>query len=328
MSTFNKISMQNNRWYDYFLESLSEKYPKKVHLTQALMSLLDIEREAVYRRLRKDILFPFHEIVTIASAWNISLDKITGINAGLVPFQMHPINYANLSKKDIQYLQQVIQITRQMGEFPDSEAMNICNRLPCSLFVGFKHLHKFYLFKWLYQYGDVEKTVPLSQIAVPAKKLDMTAEYYQATKLVSNTIFVLDSLIFDYLVHDVRYFHSIWMITDEEKELIKKDLRNLLDYMFEIANKGCFPETQNKVALCISLLNINTNYSYIYTKETKACYIHVFDKHELQSFDANMVTNFKAWMQLKKKTSFQISEVDEVRRIEFFTKQYKLIEEL
>jgi len=41
-----------------------------------------------------------------------------------------------------------------------------------------------------------------------------------------------------------------------------------------------------------------------------------------------MIENFKAWMQMKKRTSIQISEVDERSRIEFFTTQRRLIETL
>jgi len=320
--------MQKNEWYDDFLVALSDKYPKKANLTETLMEMLELEREAVYRRLRKDVLFPFHEIATIASAWNISLDKITGVNYGLVPFQMQSINYLSLSNQEMGYLQQLIENIRQLTRCPDSEFMNICNRLPRSLYAGFKYLYQFQLLKWYYQYGDGKKVLPYSQIDIPAKKHRLVKDYYQAIKQVSNTNFILDSLIFDYLVQDIQYFHAIRMITDKEKQLIKKDLRNLLDYMVDVANKGYYPETQNKVTICISLLNVDTNYSYVYAEEAKACFIHVFDKYEIQSFDAEMVTNFKTWMQLKRKTAFQISEVDEGRRVEFFSKQYKLLEGL
>jgi hypothetical protein len=41
-----------------------------------------------------------------------------------------------------------------------------------------------------------------------------------------------------------------------------------------------------------------------------------------------MVSNFKTWMQLKKRSAIQISEVDERSRIEFFTKQRKIVDSL
>jgi hypothetical protein len=118
------------------------------------------------------------------------------------------------------------------------------------------------------------------------------------------------------------------MITDEEKKLIKIDLYNLLNYLSEVATNGCYPETQNKVNIYLSQLNINTNYSYVYTGKEKICFIHVFDKSEIHTFNPDIASNFKMWMQLKKRTSVQISEVDERSRIVFFAKQRKLLDSL
>jgi len=38
-----------------------------------------------------------------------------------------------------------------------------------------------------------------------------------------------------------------------------------------------------------------------------------------------LVENFKAWMNLKKRSSIQISEANEKCRIEFFTKQREIV---
>jgi hypothetical protein len=59
--------MKNEIWYDHFMNVLSERYPKESELAQILMDLLNIEREATYRRLCKDVIFPMHEIVKIAA---------------------------------------------------------------------------------------------------------------------------------------------------------------------------------------------------------------------------------------------------------------------
>jgi hypothetical protein len=118
------------------------------------------------------------------------------------------------------------------------------------------------------------------------------------------------------------------LITEEEKEFIKKDIYALLDYLLEVANKGRFLEINNKVNLYISQINIDTNYSYLYTKSFKTCRIHVFNKYEIYSCDEEIVAQFRTWMQLKKRTSIQISEVDEKSRIEFFTRQRQLVDGL
>ena len=319
--------MMTEAWYDNFIDALLAKYPKKNQLTQALTELLNIEREAVYRRLRKDVAFPADEIVTIASTWNISLDAVVGIDAGQVSFQMRQVNYLDPSEEEANFLRYIIQSINFVKQFPNTEFMDVCNKLPRQLLAGFEHLNQFYLFKWRYEYG-VDEVLPYSQLVISEEKAQLTATYYRTIKDVPTSSFIWDQRIFEHLVRDIQYFHSIYLITDEEKELIRKDLYRLLSYMQEVANKGYYPETQNRVNLYVSQLNIDTNYSYSFTPDVNVCFIHAFEKHEIYTFNSEMVTNFRAWMQLKKRTAIQISEVDEKSRVEFFMRQNQLVDSL
>jgi len=315
-------------WYDHFMDIIMVKYPKKTQLIKELMDLLCIEREATYRRLRKEVAFPANEVVKIAAAWNISLDEIIGVNAGKVFFQMQPINYLDPSKREFSNLQKRVRSVDLLRNSSGSEYMDVCNKLPRSLTAGFPFVYKFAIFKWAYQYNNERMEVLFSQTVVPEKVRREVADFYQNIKYVANTSFIFDSMIFEYLINDIRYFHSILLITDEEKEQVKNDLLRLLDYLLDIANKGHYPETKKKVTLYISKINLNTNYSYYHTDTLKICRIHAFGKYDISTYDPEMVANFVLWMQLKKRTSVQISEVDAKGRVEFFAKQRQLIESL
>jgi len=324
------INSNTNReqidWYDYFLEILHKKYPKKAQLTQSLMDLLLLERESTYRRLRREVVFSAHEIMTIASAWGISLDELANVDLDVIPFHLRPINYLNPSKKESDFLREVIEAINYLKVFPNTEFLDVCNKLPRQLLAGYNYLNQLSLFKWRYQYGDENAVIPFSEVIVSDDQKMMNAEYYHAIKNVPNSSFIWDSRIFEYLINDVLYFCSIYLITEEDKQLIKNDLKNLLNYLFEVASMGCYPETKNKVNLYISHLNINANYSYTFSPKAHVCFVHVFEKYEIFSFHADMLANFKRWMQSKKRTSIQISEVDEKNRIEFFSKQRQLLE--
>jgi len=320
--------MVNDVWYDCFLKNLSARYPKKGQLAQELMNLLCLEREAVYRRLRKDVLFGTHEVAKIASVWNISLDEIVNISSGKISFQMQPMDFLDPSDHEERFLQKVIQNLLRTSKFPETEFMIVCNKLPRPLLAGYGYLNQFCLFKWIYQYGNKENAVPLSQIIISEKERRLTADYYKAVKHVSNTNFIFDYKLFEKLVRDIQYFHCIRLITDEEKELIKKDLYDLLEYLSEVASKGCYPETKNKVNLYVSQLSVDTNYSYYYTGESNICFVQAFDKYGIYTYNSEMVTHFISWMKLKKRTSVQISEVDEKSRIDFFEKQQQIVDSL
>ncbi|MCL2328290.1 MAG: hypothetical protein FWC39_07225 [Bacteroidetes bacterium] len=316
-----------NDWYDSFLETLYKKYPKKSQLTEALMDLLAIERESVYRRLRKDIVFPTHEIAKIAFTWNISLNEIVGIRTGEIVFKTQLWNYLNPSDEELNAMRFFSEDSEYTRNFPNMECMEISNRLPRMVITGFPYLSRFYLLKWNYQYCN-EEALPFSQLMYPDEVAQLSENYYMVSKNLGTVSFILDHNVTNEMVSDIRYFHSIYLISDEEKELIKKDLYASLDYMTEVAAKGCWPETGNKVNLYISHLSIDTNYSYYHSDIIKFCCVHAFGKNEIWSRDEAMVENFINWMQSKKRAAVLISESDERSRIEFFMKQREIIDGL
>jgi len=320
--------MRNKTWTDSFIDTLNEKYPKKAQLTENLMNLLYLEREPVYRRLRQEVIFTIEEIAKISSAWNISLDKITGVQPGQIPFHMQPVNYFHPSEYEIKFLQHIIGTIHDLKNFSDAEFMDVSNQLPRQLRAGYRHLNHFFLFKWIYQYDNDQDTLRYSEVDSSEEMIQMTADYFEAIKNIPQSYFILDYFLFEHLTHSIQYFTSFEMITHGDKELIKNDLYALLDYMEKIAKNGCYPETQNKVDLYISQLDIDTNYSYTYTHQANICFVHVFDKYEIYTYNPEMVKNFKKWMHLKKRTSILISEVDKKSRIEYFSKQRRMVEKL
>jgi hypothetical protein len=58
------------------------------------------------------------------------------------------------------------------------------------------------------------------------------------------------------------------------------------------------------------------------------CRVHAFNMYDMISDNQEMLVNFKAWMLKKKRTSIQISEVDEKSRIEFFKRIKQLVDSL
>ena len=320
--------MEEQNWYDYFLENLYDLFPKKAQLTQELMDLLCLEREAVYRRLRKDVIFHAHEVVKIVTTWNISLDEIIGINSGKIPFQMQALNYLNPSKKEYANLQKRVKALDIVKADPSAEYMEVCNRFPRPLSIGFLTVYRFGIFNWAYQYNLDEVSKQFSKIILPEKIYQEFIAYKKSIVCVKNSHFIIDPNVFEYFVHSIKYFHSILLVSDEEQEQLKVELHAFLDYLMEIAMKGYYPETQNKVHLYLSKISIDSNYSYLYSDKLKACRIHAFGQHDISSSNSEMITNFKTWMNLKKRSSIQISETNEKHRIEFFNQQRAIIDSL
>jgi hypothetical protein len=272
-------------------------------------------------------MFPAEEVFKIASAWNISLDEIVGGNSKQVHFQTHLLNHLSSSKEEAERLKRIVQWIDSMKDIPDLEFLSVCNRIPHSLSSGFPYLQKLQLLRWSYRSAN-EKALSFSEIVLHPTIVKLSAEYHQSIKNLAQTTYIWDYMLFSQIIGDVRYFHSIYLITDEEKAFIKNQLYDFMDYMSKVADKGCWLETGKQVNLYISHINIDTNYSYFYSKDIKLCLVHAFVKNEIYTGNPAMVEEFRNWMQSKKRSSILISEADEKSRIDFFRKQHRLIDEL
>ena len=318
-----------NIWYNCFLEALYKKYPHRPQLIEALMDLLSIEREAVYRRLRNEVLFSSNEIVKIAGAWNISIDEILNINIPQIQmFKVTMLQYVNPSEQELKSMQQMINFIDVFNSSPNAEYMEVSNMLTRSLVTGFPYLARYYVFKWAYQYNLDENTLPFSQVVYLDKLRQIGLNCYRKMKDIPVTNYIWDHMLFNYLVNDIKYYTSIYLITEDEKQLIKNDIHALLNYMSEVSSKGSFPETGNTVNLYISQVNIHTNYNYFHSDTMKVSRVRAFVKYDITSTNEEMANNFHQWMNLKKRSCVKISGVDERHRVDFFMKQRQLIDSL
>ena len=128
--------MKKELLYDNLLNAIKEEFPQKTNLVNALVDLLCIEKEAVYRRLRGEVAFTFAEIVTIANAFGISLDNLVGtVTAKSRPFQLKLVDFVNPMETDYDMLDQYIDILGLAREDDRSELIDCTNILPQQLYI-------------------------------------------------------------------------------------------------------------------------------------------------------------------------------------------------
>lgn len=321
--------MKSELLYDNFLDALSEKFPQRSKLTNALTELLFIEKEAIYRRLRKEVPFTFYEIATIAREWDLSIDNIIGLTPSKSrPFQLKLTEHLHPTETDFMMMQHYVDVLKFTGEDPTSKMVDASNILPQSLHMNFEQLAKFYMFKWGYQYGDSSKIIPFQDIVICDRLRQLETDHATLVKNINSVSYLWDNMIFKYFVNDIRYFSSIYMITPEDTELIKQDLLAFIDYTEKLAKDGVFSETGNRVQIYISHINFDTNYSYICTDTFKLSMIKTFIMNAAASMDEKAFDQTKRWIGALKKSSVLISESGERQRIEFFEEQRKLISSL
>jgi hypothetical protein len=323
------MNNSNSIWYEHFLNALHKKYPKKSQLTEALSVLLCIGKEGIYRRLRKEVTFSIYDIVKIAKAWGISIDNIVeNISGDNHLFQLNTLPYGSPLRKDLDTMERCLNFLKNMASAPTSEYMEISNTLPKFILENYPALSRFHTFKWLYLYGNEINMPPFNQFTLPEELVEYGRLYCDEIRKIKHMSLMLDSLFIQYLINDIRYFESIYLLSGDDVQQLKQETSALLNDLESICIQGRFADTYNKVDLYISQISIDTNCCYYYSPTAKSCGIRTFIKSTAVSVNESICDKFRKWMLDKKRVSIPISRVNEKQRIEFFKQQQKRLDAL
>ncbi|MDR2626977.1 MAG: hypothetical protein LBC40_02970 [Dysgonamonadaceae bacterium] len=320
--------MKKDVLYSNLLQEIRRKVPHSPKLTNVLVKLLMMEKEAVYRRLRGDVPFTFHEIAIVAKEFGLSLNNIVGIDSEKSrPFQLKINDYTYPDEVDYKMFEDEIEMLR-LAKNDDSSMAEASNILPQSLVMDFNYIAKFYFFKWDYHQNERNQMKSFGEFNIPDRILKLQRDLNQEIKNIKYSFYVWDHFIFQYLVNDIKYLAEMYLLTPEDLLLLKDDLYQFLEYAENIAIKGVYPDTRNKVHLYISDVNIETNYSYIKTHNQQISKIRSFVLNSLVSHDPRSFEHVKSWINSLKRTSTLISVSGEKQRMQFFEKQREIINSL
>ncbi|MDU1889489.1 MAG: hypothetical protein E6767_02260 [Dysgonomonas sp.] len=322
--------MKANTIHNNLLNAIKEKLPAGSNIANKLMDILCLGREAIYRRLRSEVVFTLEEASLIATSLGISLDEVLGCdNLKSRPLQIKLTSYIEPTPSDYLQMDEYIAFLKYIIEAPDTEVGYSGNSLAQNLFFGYKHLTLFMVFRWQFQSQVSNGVKYFKELKFQDRFINLQEETVSLMQYMPHTYHVWDFHIIQYLVNDIKHFVSIRLISQEELSLIKKDLFDLLDDIERIASKGKF-DTGKPVQLYISNINFDSTYSYMQSPSLNVNLgqIWAFSLNSVISMDATTTSHIKNWILSQKRVSTLISESGEIQRILFFKTQRQIIDTL
>jgi len=310
------------QYYDHFLKTLEERYPHKPDLVNALMDVLHIEKESIYRRLRKDVYFTSEEILRIADVWNISLDNMISLTPDKTrPFHFNMIEYVHPRESDYKFLEEHNRKLEMVGNDPNGKMIEVLNALPRGLYCRSEHLTRFVTMKWLYKYGSFEDVVPFSAIHIPERMRALDMEYVRLVHHIREVHSIHDERFIEHLIDDILYFRSIGMVTEEEVTLLRGELITLLDYIEEVTVKGHFLTTENRLFFYLSHTWLDTEYTLYESKDVTLSFVKILERNSVSSSDKKVFDRFMNMVQATKRSSVLMSGSNALQQVEFFASQ-------
>ena len=306
------------------VNAVKEKLPSKDNLANALMDILYIGKEAIYRRLRGEVPFTLTEAAVISRKLGISLDKMIGVSfRDNAVFDMNIVSSEKPFEAYYSILEKQVDLFRSVKEDETSEIGTSSNIIPQTLSLKYNMLSKFRLFKWKYQNENI-KCKHFEEMEIPQKMVEKQKEYSDLVSHIHSVDYIWDNMIFSHLVNDIQYFCSIHLITDEDKDMLKEELFLLIDEMEELSARGK-SKAGNDVKIYISNINFEATYSYLDTSSTQLSLIRIYSINSITTQDQEMFRGLKEWIQSLKKFSTLISESGEMQRIQFFKQQREIV---
>jgi hypothetical protein len=306
------------------VNAVREKLPSKDNLANALMDILYIGKEAIYRRLRGEVPFTLTEAAVISRKLGISLDKMIGVSfRDNAVFDMNIVSSEKPFEAYYSILEKQVDLFRSVKEDETSEIGTSSNIIPQTLSLKYNMLSKFRLFKWMYQNENI-KCKHFEEMEIPQKMVEKQKEYSDLVSHIHSVDYIWDNMIFSHLVNDIQYFCSIHLITDEDKDMLKEELFLLIDEMEELSARGK-SKAGNDVKIYISNINFEATYSYLDTSSTQLSLIRIYSINSITTQDQEMFRGLKEWIQSLKKFSTLISESGEMQRIQFFKQQREIV---
>jgi hypothetical protein len=325
---FYVIMPERHIFYKGFITAIQNKITNRAILVNTITDLLEIDKDAVYRRLRGEVCFSFVEMAIIAKKLGISLDGIVGIEtAQSKATYMNLTRHVNPSEIDYQLFNSYINFLKFIKDDPDSLLLESNNALPHNIYLDYEAFTRLVIFSWN-QASSFGTSLPFHKIVIPDQMRFLQKECCKYSRHIKSTQYVWDRTIFQRLVENIRFASSIHVLAEEDVARLKFELMALLNHLERLAITGRHEETGNEVSIYISDLLIETNYTCIRSKTMFVSLFRIFQLNSNASHNEVVYNEVSHWIRSLQKMSTLISVSGEKIRTSFFNTQRKIIETL
>ena len=317
---------------DKILESILSRFEKKSEAVNKLSQILNLGRDAVYRRLRGDTVITPDEISIISEEFNLSLDGLIHDDSNLVFFNFNPFQHS-ISSFD-EYLDIIIEDLRVLAE---NKLYFTSSGSPIFLLGLFPELISFQLYVWGQTvFGfDYLKDLDFNLNIVPPKTIQ---KYKELTELYLNVPSVEiwgNNILEESLKQIEHYYNSNRFENPSHAFLLLNKYSELLKHFKLMVRKG------RKFGMGPHTMESSVSYDLfcndmIYTKNTMigqtdngiGVQLSFGYPNYIKSSDQKVSSYIFEWFENIRTKSVSLNQIDEGQQDIFFSEIQKKIDNL
>ncbi|MFT4223855.1 hypothetical protein [Dysgonomonas sp.] len=325
-------SVKGNNPHDKLINTIRAAIIEKEKLTKTekekvaavLGDILCLGKESVYRRLRGEVRFSFEEVALISQELGFSVDNIIGSQADKKAIV--ELNLVESSQMNIFFTKRFEEYISFISKFAQMEGSTVkcaLSGFPVVLSQDYEELVRFRFFKWSYQMNG--HSIPFNEFVVGEELLNAHHSFANEFRKIKNIQMIINHDIYSAIIRDINYFYDLNLLDNEDLNLIRSELNEMLTEIENISIVGSYSTTDSKIALYLSNVEIDATYFLLETRNFQQAYLSLYDLNGIHTLDPSICKNHSLWIESLKRYSTLITFGGEIQRHKFFKEQRKLI---
>lgn len=206
---------------------------------------------------------------------------------------------------------------------------NVYHSLPLEFFVHSPLIMKFMFFKWGYYFVQSDEYNNFSQWKLPPR-LSAISEKYNDIYNFQHVFYIWDSSLIWALSKEISNFYKTHIISEQEKEDIKNELKLILSQLEKTLNGTRTPSIPfpPETDFLVSSINVGFSSSYFFSGNRHLALFQTnFSFSMIQDSEDNF-NKIKEWINSLCHISTLLSRSGRIERRLFFNTQYRIIDEV
>jgi len=322
--------MEDKKLNQLFIDRIRYKISDDKKLVRVLSDILNIPKDAVYRRLRNDAAFTFAEITDVAYTLNISVDHIIGLEKHYYPYHLQSASDKGINEDRIEKIKIYMEFLNNIPEDDNSEYAEVTTAIPSILLLDYDGLFRWYLDEWNYRryYNGAIPIKEVQDFTYNSSLKELSKLMMSKIKGLAHCKYILNNDFLSDLTNEIKLHADMKSVDRKIIDNMKGELVCFLDYLEMVTISGCYPETGKKVSVYITDFNIHSGFGYLKSRDYNISILKLFALNTIYSNYKDAFEDTLNWFKSYEKLATPISVSNEIIRAAFFEEQRRIIDAL
>jgi hypothetical protein len=307
-----------------FFDKIIAMYEKKGDAVASFEIILNLGKDAVYRRIRNETLLNPDEFVALAKAHNISIDQLIDLKKNDVLFTFNP--FSNKVNDVDDYIDTLIDTVQQLKYIHNGHVLYASSEIPVFYQAMVPSLFSFKLYVWARTVWNLPafQNVPFSFDLISRTVTLKYKEIFELYKTLPSTE-LWSSGIFENTFSQIEYHLDTNKFKNPQDAIhLLNEIETLCNHMLEMANigikfePGSNPDLGSSLKLYHNEMVYTNNTILFISKHLKLIFSTICNPNFIYSRDNKMCDFVDNWFHTVMNKSVLISEINEKERIRFF----------